>query len=270
MLGKETVMQYFVAGPPQVSKVLPPQEYANVTPDRDITIIFDRPMVALTTISERANQLKGWNVSIEPKVDGTWKWISTTTAEFTPSKGLKAATKYRVNVPAGIETLNGEKTEQDYGWDFSTALARVLNTEMRYGFDRMPSTLDYTMHFNQEVDLNSVEQHAKLFDLTKNEPPKAEEIKSVIGTSVSPDLAQLIPVKAKYGIIEEDGTKKTDKSTVVLTASTPLAWDSWHTVVIEAGVQRSVEQKAAQSHLFRTSRLQVLCKRNLFVRNTIH
>lgn len=237
VLGSETVVRYFVAGPPQVSQVLPPRDFDAISADRPITIVFDRPMTALTTISERGNQFTDWPVTIEPKVEGTWKWISTTTAEFTPKNGLARATKYHVSVPVGITSVNEEKTAKDYSWDFTTALARVLTTEPESGYTSASPKIEYVLHFNQEVDLSSVEQQAKFYLLTQNAQPSTELLQSMQTASVPQEVAQAIGVKASYGTVEEDGVKYTDKTTVVLQPVQQLGWDSWHVVLVQPGVK---------------------------------
>jgi hypothetical protein len=211
VLGKSIVMRYFVAGPPRVSQQLPPQEEAGVALDQRVTLVFDRPVVALTTLSQRQNQFTDWPVTIAPPIEGTWKWLSTTTAEFSPKKGFSPATIYRVNVPAGIKTVNGEVTTEDQSWSFTTQKPQIQRTTPPDGFQSSSPKTDIVLEFNLSMDLESAKSHILLVRAVKKDLSD-EALGAMRGTSPDPAIATLVPVTLSYGTKEENGKKNHRKT----------------------------------------------------------
>lgn len=76
--------------------------------DQTVIVSFAKPMVPLTTLDSQAE----CPLLISPSADGSCRWISTQTVEFTPKK-WSPATEYIVNVVW---------TEENYTWSFSTPL----------------------------------------------------------------------------------------------------------------------------------------------------
>lgn len=236
VVGQETVVRFFVAGPPTVAQLLPPPDAADVDPERPITIVFDRPMVALTTISERGTQFANWPVTIEPDVAGTWRWLSSTTVEFAPKNGLAPATKYKVHVPAGLKTVNGEQTETDVSATFTTERPTIQSTEPPEGFDRAGVNVQPVLHFYAAVDLQSVQQHTQLFRMKEGQAPSNEELQALDNATIPAEIGVPVSFKVVYGTVESDGVKKTDKTTVVLMPQAALEWNTWYGLLVSSGV----------------------------------
>src|SRR3989344_1752287 len=69
-----------------------------------ITIIFNRPMVPLTTLD--VLQDKDIPVEINPPTLGKYKWITTRNLQFIPDTRLKRSSHYTVNVKAGFVSMD--------------------------------------------------------------------------------------------------------------------------------------------------------------------
>jgi hypothetical protein len=237
VLGSVVTAKFIVAGAPRVSQAIPPPMTDTVRPSQPITIVFDRPMVALTVLSERAAQFASWPVAITPEVDGEWRWLSTTTAEFTPDGELAPGTQYNVSVPVGIASAAGEKTTEDFSWSFTTQRPDVESSEPTYGFEGAGPKTEVVLQFNQEIDLQSVMANTQFLRSANGSRFEDDVLASARESMLSADIAVPVPYKAVYGQREEGGVKVTEKSMVVLIPQQSLAFDSWHAVVVNSGVQ---------------------------------
>lgn len=256
VLGRPVVVSYFVAGAPNVSQRIPPPESQDVGVDQEITVVFDRPMVALTTLSEREGQMKDMPLSLHPPIDGTWKWISTTTLQFQTKQSFAPGTKYQVNVPAGIPTLSGETTKEDFSWSFTTPLPFVVQSEPFSGFTSASQKTQIVLTFNQDVDLGSVEHHTQLVQAVGGKALPDTELEAMRDASPSPDVATTLQKKCVYGTKDIDGKKITDKKTVVVIPASPLPWNTWHGIIVDDGVLSpggSLGSPSAFTTTFRTA-----------------
>lgn len=106
------------AGPLEVLRYAPEGEIP-IAPFLSIT--FNQPMVPLGTLADLA--ARDVPVQIEPPLPGTWRWLGTKTLTFEYDSDqidrLPKATAYRVTVPAGTKSLNGDTLAQDVTWTFT-------------------------------------------------------------------------------------------------------------------------------------------------------
>jgi alpha-2-macroglobulin len=256
VLGRTMTVRYFVAGPPSVSQRIPPPASDDVALQQPVTMIFDRPMVALTTLSERASQLAEWPVTIAPTVAGSWKWISTTTVQFTPREGLAPGTEYRVSVPAGIATLSEENTAEDFSWTFTTRRPKLISTDPPMEFDRAGPKTEVVLRFNQEIDLESAKQHIQLVRSARMRRLNDSEIASLQGATPSPEIGVPVAVTVVHGKTEVNGNTVTNRTTVVLIPSESLLWNAWHTVLVGSALRSpgsSLGTEAPATIQFRTA-----------------
>ncbi len=117
-----------------------------------ISITFNQPMVALTTLANLSAQ--DVPVRVEPALPGTWRWLGTKTLTFEYDSALidrlPKATEYRVTVPAGTKSLSGGVLAQEVSWRFATPAVKVLTT---YPYDT-PQPLEplFFVAFDQRID----------------------------------------------------------------------------------------------------------------------
>ncbi len=111
--------------PPEVEPVEGPLEVIRFSPEGpvpvagQISLTFDRPMVAVTAHDDLAEQPPP--AELQPDIPGTWRWVGTRTLVFEPEAArLPMATEFAVTVPAGIAAADGAELEEAVGWEFST------------------------------------------------------------------------------------------------------------------------------------------------------
>jgi uncharacterized protein YfaS (alpha-2-macroglobulin family) len=93
-----------------------------------LSITFNQPMVALTTVSDLAAQ--DVPVHIDPSLPGTWRWLGTRTLTFeydsTLIDRLPKATVYHLSIPAGTTSATGGVLQETVSWTFSTHAPKVI------------------------------------------------------------------------------------------------------------------------------------------------
>ena len=108
------------SGPPSVLRFAPEGEVP-VAPQLSVT--FDRPMIALTSQDEAAAQVL---VQLEPTPPGQWRWIGTRTLLFEPDGGFPRATHYTATVPAGTPDAQGQPLAEAATWAFATPPLKLV------------------------------------------------------------------------------------------------------------------------------------------------
>ncbi|TXH68297.1 MAG: hypothetical protein E6Q83_14510 [Thiothrix sp.] len=135
------------SGPLTVTRYAPQGE---VPAAQQISISFDRPMVALSTHSQTVAE--SVPVTMTPAVDGAWRWAGTQTLIFEPKEGarLPMATEFNLSVPAETQAADGTRLAKDLAWSFKTP---TLKLEQSYpSGDSVELTPTLFLSFNQRID----------------------------------------------------------------------------------------------------------------------
>lgn len=161
--GKRMSGDFLVTEDPKIDAIFP-QSDMEAPEDSKVTIVFNRPMVALTTLDDM--EPKDLPVSLTPATEGKWKWISTNTLQFIPLSGLKVSTNYSVKISSGLASIDGLSVG---GADatFKTRNLRYLDQE-NIVKDKVVYNKPLSIYFNQPVDLQKTISGIKLSDATGN------------------------------------------------------------------------------------------------------
>lgn len=148
--------------PPPAGEPRGPLEVLRFQPEGDVdlapfvTATFSEPMVPVATL-EQLDEADA-PMSIEPAVDGRWRWIGTRTLRFEAVPGeidrLPDATSYEVTIPAGTESSNGAVLAESVSWNFATPTVELV--QLHGTSDSMPTDPVWVAEFNQLVDPESV------------------------------------------------------------------------------------------------------------------
>ncbi|MEE4331071.1 MAG: MG2 domain-containing protein, partial [Wenzhouxiangella sp.] len=105
-----------VAGPLRLLRFSPEGE---VSIAGQISLTFDRPMVAVSSHDAIGGAPDG--VSIEPAVEGHWRWAGTRTLLFEPEAArLPMATEFRVELGSELRAADGAALETPVSFAFTT------------------------------------------------------------------------------------------------------------------------------------------------------
>lgn len=119
-LGGERTDAAHPTGPLKVAFASPEGSVGIVT---EVSVVFDRPV--------RPLELAGAGPAafhITPEVPGSFHWVGSRAAVFTPQQRLPLATHFAVEVPAGLVALDGTKLEQPRQVEFETRRPRLIAT----------------------------------------------------------------------------------------------------------------------------------------------
>lgn len=187
LIGKNITQEYqevfHIVEAPKVS-FYTPSGSDQVDKDAKITVMFNQPLLKLTTLSDSEKLIP--DIKIEPNVKGRWKWIGTSALQFLP-EDLPLATDYKITVPKGIVAASEGTTDEEVIFIFSTKAPDLVNvfpdslvfnnsTDVP---DPSPAVKidenlnnvqgqtygpkqELTLSFNQKVDLGSFKSHFSL------------------------------------------------------------------------------------------------------------
>ncbi len=145
---------FLVAEDPKIISILP-KAGSEANENSSITIVFNRPMVPLTTL----DTLDALNIPVEitPQTEGKFKWIGTRTLQFIPKNKLIASANYTVKIKDDFQSLDGLKVKgQEH--KFYTRL-------LRYDYAHTGETTyqqAIKLDFNQPVDLEKTKKEIVL------------------------------------------------------------------------------------------------------------
>lgn len=95
---------FLVDEDPKILSIFP-REDSEAPENSEITIVFNRPMVPLTTLD--ALETRDIPIIITPPTKGTFKWISTRNLQFIPETRLVRSASYTVEVKDGLVSMDG-------------------------------------------------------------------------------------------------------------------------------------------------------------------
>src|SRR3989344_4459382 len=138
----------------------------------DDAIVFNRPMVPLTTLNELES--KDIHVTITPATPGKFKWITTRTLQFIPKAALWGSAHYKVEVEDGFVSMDGLAVPK-LTHDFTT---KALRLDHKTG-DTIRYSDPIQFYFNQPVDLERTRGAIRVTNNTEN---RAIPFDAVYGT----------------------------------------------------------------------------------------
>jgi hypothetical protein len=159
---------FLTVADPEIVSILPSGD--EVLPNSKISIVFNRPMVPLSTLDVMTKD--DLPITITPATPGKFKWISTHTLQFIPEKELISSADYSVSVNEGLKSMEGlpvkpQKTSfTTYHLRYSSTPSdnRLANNIIR-GYNQ-----PFLIHFNQPIDLTRTANTITITDGGKNVP----------------------------------------------------------------------------------------------------
>jgi uncharacterized protein YfaS (alpha-2-macroglobulin family) len=146
-------LRFSAVGFLQVTSSQPADGNQEVSVDSPITVIFNRPVVPLTSAGQQATLPSP--LRIEPATPGTGQWLNTSIYSFKPTVALAGGVNYQVTVPAGLTDVSGGLLTEDVSISFQTASPIVLSVAPE-GPMAWP-TKPITVTFSQPMDRATTE-----------------------------------------------------------------------------------------------------------------
>ncbi len=154
--GAQMSGDFFVDEDPSVTAIFPAMG-SETHEDSEITIVFNRPMVPLTSLE--ITEGKPLPITLTPPTEGRFKWISTRNLQFIPETSLRPSSEYRIEVGEGLTSVDGLSVPS-FTHSFRTRPLRYefLSSEV-IGY-RSPIIIQ----FNQPVDLEKTRSKIRVRD----------------------------------------------------------------------------------------------------------
>ena len=154
----------------EVGQVIPDNGTQDVAADTTVTIMFNRPVVPLTTIADQDKLPKP--LSLNPPVTGRGEWLNTSIYVFHPD-ALTPGTTYTATVSKELQDATGAIMRQDFVWSFSVQSPKVFQVLPIHQQGFVALTTPISVTFNQPMDHASVEA---AFSLRKDRDASGEKI----------------------------------------------------------------------------------------------
>jgi uncharacterized protein YfaS (alpha-2-macroglobulin family) len=154
-LRQGVAFRFTTTGYLEVTQVQPAAGTTGVDMDGTVTVMFNRPVVPLTTLGQMADLPDP--VSFEPALPGQGEWINTSIYVYRPADGFAPSTTYQATVKAGLSDTTGGVLAEDYTWSFTTLLPQVVQVSPIDGDQYVAPTQTISVTFNQPMDPSSVE-----------------------------------------------------------------------------------------------------------------
>ena len=144
----------------EASQLIPSDGNENIQTDSTITVLFNRPVIPLVSTGQQANLPQP--LTLDPEVEGTGEWVSTSIYRFTPAQPLDGATTYTANIAAGLQDITGGLLQNDVTWTFTTLSPSVVSTLPEANKNNVDPTRPLTITFNMPMDRESTENAVTL------------------------------------------------------------------------------------------------------------
>jgi uncharacterized protein YfaS (alpha-2-macroglobulin family) len=187
----------------EVTQVIPAPDTEDVKAESSITIMFNRPVVPLTAVSDPAYADLPQPVAFDPPIAGGGEWLNTSVYVFTPAEPLPGGTTYVARVEAGLGDTTGGLLADDYVWSFSTQPPHVVWVSPHEDAELVDVDTAIQVTFNMPIDCRSAAE--------------AFRLRGGPGTVV--------------------GTVRCEGETLTFTPDERLAFDTTYQVRVDGGVQ---------------------------------
>jgi len=162
-LNRPLNLKFSTVGYLAVSNVQPTAGDKEILPNTAVTVLFNRPVVALTAIENQAALPQP--LTFVPPVRGQGEWLNTSIYRFTPTAGFDPATIYTARIAQGLTAIDESVLDDDFTWQFSTVSPQVSAIYPTDGRFFVSATPVISVTFNQPMNHASVESAFKLIDI---------------------------------------------------------------------------------------------------------
>ncbi|MGC9521770.1 MAG: Ig-like domain-containing protein [Anaerolineae bacterium] len=202
-LAQPYTFRFSTVGNLSVAQVIPAADTTDVETDATLTVIFDRPVVPLTTLAQMENLPDP--LTLEPEVAGTGEWLNTSIYVFRPEETLAGGMTYRATISAGLEDIAGNALIEDHTWQFTTAPPKIVWVKPPQDATLVDINAAISVAFNQPIDPASARNAFHL----RSTRPLANDVR---------------------------GDFTLNGNTLIFTPTNALAHDTRYTLNIDAGV----------------------------------
>jgi len=123
----------------------------------EVNVVFDRPVHALGVVSSEPAPFR-----ITPALPGSFRWVGSRAAVFTPEHRLPFATGFAVEVPAGLRAIDGTRLAAAHRFEFETRRPSLEGSTPSDGEQGLGLDTVLRLELNQVVTPAALRASAKL------------------------------------------------------------------------------------------------------------
>ncbi|MCG3207514.1 MAG: hypothetical protein FOGNACKC_01114 [Anaerolineae bacterium] len=160
-LAEPFTFRFGTPGDLEVAQVIPADGTADVETASTITVMFNRPVVPLTSLAEAENFPQP--LTFDPPIKGAGEWLNTSIYVFTPAGDIPGGTTFKATVKAGLKDVaNKTDLPADFSWSFTTQPPEVVFTTPNDGQTLVPIEDAISVQFSQSIDAQSAQSRFSL------------------------------------------------------------------------------------------------------------
>jgi len=203
-----------------------PVEMKNPT----IYVMFSHPVIPLSKLGEVMTESK--IMSVEPKVEGIYRWYGSKLLSFEPSDKFLPQREYAVKISSEVKSLGGKKIEGEREFKFHTEYLKAADihpgleyTEEGFGeYDYESYDYSYndipldmakiiTVSFSYPVNLNVIKKYIKVisnekeYDFSLSRPKAKNFDENFINRTVIMNLNQTFQENSSFSVVILKGAK---------------------------------------------------------------
>ncbi|HYJ10069.1 MAG TPA: Ig-like domain-containing protein, partial [Polyangiaceae bacterium] len=141
-------------GPLKVAFAAPAGSAAIVS---EISVVFDRPVQPLGVVTDAAAPFR-----LTPATAGAFRWVGSRAVVFTPERRLPLATRFEVEVPAGLKALDGTQLQNAYRFELTTRRPKLVSSLPHNGERGLAGNTEIRLELNQSVTPATLRAAVKL------------------------------------------------------------------------------------------------------------
>lgn len=235
------VFRFETQGNLEVGQTIPADGATDVQPDTIVTVIFNRPVVPLTTLQQQAGFPQP--LRFDPPMEGRQEWLNTSVLVFRPAQPLPGGTRFTARIAGDLTDTDGNPLAAEYTWAFSTSAPKVLFvTPDPQSSRRAPVDTTVTVRYNQNIDPGSAQE---AFSLTDARGGRVAGAVTVLGDTLVFTPAQRLAFDTTYTVRIAPGVRSASGGT----ASTE-AWTSTFATVPLPRVEKTSPANGETAYYF--------------------
>jgi uncharacterized protein YfaS (alpha-2-macroglobulin family) len=144
----------------EVAQVIPADSASDVEIGAAITVLFSRPVVALTGAAQQASLPQP--LSFEPAIQGRGEWLGTAIYVFRPEQPLAGGATYTARIDPNLVDVSNAPLQSGYSWRFTTARPQILGVTPGENQRLAPLDSPIRVNFNMPIDPASAQAAFRL------------------------------------------------------------------------------------------------------------
>ncbi|MFZ4814051.1 MAG: Ig-like domain-containing protein, partial [Phototrophicaceae bacterium] len=200
----------------RVTETLPTNGALEIAANSPITVIFNRPVVPLTTLAAQADLPQP--LTLTPSVEGRGEWLNTSIYIFRPTVALAGGTEYNAQVSA-LTSIDGIALEP-FSWRFSTQPPQVLTVSPEPLTTNASLSVPIQITFNQPINQETFASGLSVTPAQGGAAVNGSFAWDDTNTSVTFTPTERLQLNTDYRVLVDGGLVKTSSGDVLLGQST--------------------------------------------------